>query len=131
VSRFVDTGVLVISAGVSPENLREATAVIRQELQKLVEEAAGEDEMAKVRDYSVGNLRLGLETSMALGQRAGELLLTMGEIETIESVVEKLRAVTADDILRVARRIIDGARPTVAVVGPGADSEDLAGLLDN
>jgi predicted Zn-dependent peptidase len=131
VSRFVDTGVLVISAGVSPENLREAMSVIRQELQKLVEEAAGEDEMAKVRDYSVGNLRLGLETSMALGQRAGELLLTMGEIETIESVVEKLRAVTADDILRVARRIIDGARPTVAVVGPGADSEDLAGLLDN
>jgi predicted Zn-dependent peptidase len=131
VSRFVDTGVMVISAGVSPENLREATAVIRQELQKLVEEPAGEDEMAKVRDYSVGNLRLGLETSMALGQRAGELLLTMGEIETIESVVEKLRAVTADDILRVARRIIDGARPTVAVVGPGADSEDLVALLDN
>jgi predicted Zn-dependent peptidase len=131
VSRFVDTGVLGISAGVSPENLREAATVIGEELHKLVEEEAGEDEMAKVRDYSVGNLRLGLETSMALGQRAGELLLTMGEIEPIESVVEKLRAVTADDILRVARRIIQGAKPTVAVVGPGADAEDLAGLLDN
>jgi len=131
VSRFMDTGVLVISAGVAPENLKEAAAVIRQELQKLVEEAVSEEEMAKVRDYSVGNLRLGLETSMALGQRAGELLLTMGEIETIESVVEKLRAVTADDILRVARRIIQGAKPTLAVVGPGADGGDLASLLDN
>ena len=131
VSRFMDTGVLVISAGVAPENLKEAATVIRQELQKLVEEAVSEEEMAKVRDYSVGNLRLGLETSMALGQRAGELLLTMGEIETIESVVEKLRAVTADDILRVARRIIQGAKPTLAVVGPGADGEDLASLLDN
>jgi len=131
VSRFMDTGVLVISAGVAPENLKEAATVIRQELQKLVEEAVSEEEMAKVRDYSVGNLRLGLETSMALGQRAGELLLTMGEIETIESVVEKLRAVTADDILRVARRIIQGAKPTLAVVGPGADGQDLASLLDN
>jgi predicted Zn-dependent peptidase len=131
VSRFSDTGVLVISAGVAPEKLREAVAVIREELQKLVEEAVGEEEMAKVRDYSVGNFRLGLETSMALGQRAGELLLTMGEIEPIESVVEKLRAVTPDDILRVARRIIQGAKPTMAVVGPGADGEDLAGLLDN
>jgi predicted Zn-dependent peptidase len=131
VSRFVDTGVLVISAGVSPENLKEAATVIREELQKLVEEAASEEEMTKVRDYSIGNLRLGLETSMALGQRAGELLLTMGEIEPIESVVEKLRAVTPDDILRVARRIIQGAKPTLAVVGPGADGEDLAGLLDN
>jgi predicted Zn-dependent peptidase len=131
VSRFMDTGVLVISAGVAPENLKEAATVIRQELQKLAEEAVSEEEMAKVRDYSVGNLRLGLETSMALGQRAGELLLTMGEIETIESVVEKLRAVTADDILRVARRIIQGAKPTLAVVGPGADGQDLASLLDN
>jgi len=131
VARFVDTGVLVISAGVAPEKLREAATVIREELQKLVDEAVGEEEMAKVRDFSVGNFRLGLETSMALGQRAGELLLTMGEIEPIESVVEKLRAVTPDDIRRVARRILQGAKPTLAVVGPGADGEDLASLLDN
>jgi predicted Zn-dependent peptidase len=131
VARFLDTGVLVISAGVSPENLKEAATVVRQELQKLVDEAVSEEEMTKVRDYSVGNFRLGLETSMALGQRAGELLLTMGEIEPIESVVEKLRAVTPDDILRVARRIIQGAKPTIAVVGPGADGADLASLLDN
>ena len=131
VSRFSDTGVLVVSAGVAPDKLREAVIIIREELQKLVEEPVGEEEMAKVRDYSVGNFRLGLETSMALGQRAGELLLTMGEIEPIDSVVEKLRAVTPDDILRVARRIIQGAKPTMAVVGPGADGEDLAGLLDN
>ena len=130
-SRFLDTGVLVVSAGVSSEKLREAVTVIRQELQKLVEEPVSEDEMAKVRDYSVGNFRLGLETSMALGQRAGELLLTMGEIEPIESVVEKLRAVTPDDILRVARRIFQDAKPTLAVVGPGVDGEDLAALLDN
>ena len=131
VSRFSDTGVLVVSAGVAPDKLREAVIVIREELQKLVEDPVGEEEMAKVRDYSVGNLRLGLETSMALGQRAGELLLTMGEIEPIDSVVEKLRAVTPDDILRVARRIIQGAKPTMAVVGPGADGQDLTGLLDN
>ena len=64
------------------------------------------------------------------GQRAGELLLTMGEIEPIESVVEKLRAVTPDDILRVARRIIQGAKPALAVVGPNVNGDDLAGLLD-
>ena len=128
---FKDTGVLVIGAGVAAENLKEAVIVIREELKKLVEDPVSEEEMAKVRDYSVGIFRLGHETSWALGQRAGNLLLTMGEIETIESVVEKLRAVTADDILRVARRIVQAAKPTLAVVGPGADGEDLASLLDN
>jgi predicted Zn-dependent peptidase len=66
---------------------------------------------------------------MALGQRAGELLLTMGEIEPVESVVEKLRAITADDILRVARRIVQAGKLVLAVVGPDVASEDLAELL--
>jgi predicted Zn-dependent peptidase len=66
---------------------------------------------------------------MALGQRAGELLLTMGEIDPIESVVEKLRAITADDILRVARRIVQAGMLVLAVVGPDVKSEELAELL--
>jgi len=67
---------------------------------------------------------------MALGQRAGELLLTMGEIEPIESVVEKLRAITADDILRVARRIVQAGKLVLAVVGPEVQEEDLSALLE-
>ena len=103
--------------------------VILGELRKLVEEPPSEEEMSKVRDYSVGNFRLGLETPMALGQRAGELLLTMGEIEPIDSVVEKLRSITGEDILRVARRIIDSAKLVLAVVGPGLEEEELEAVM--
>jgi len=70
-----------------------------------------------------------IDISISLGQRAGELLLTMGEIEPIESVVEKLRAITADDILRVARRIVQAGKLVLAVVGPDVQSEELAELL--
>ena len=66
---------------------------------------------------------------MALGQRAGDLLLTMGEIEPVESVVEKLRAITADDILRVARRIVQAGKLVLSVVGPDVETEELAELL--
>jgi len=129
VSRYFDTGLLVISAGVAPQNLQEAARLIVGELRKLVEEPVGEEEMTKARDYTVGGFRLSLETPMALGQRAGELLLTMGEIEPIESVVEKLRAITADDILRVARRIVRAGKLVLAVVGPDVESAELAELL--
>ncbi|MDP2949536.1 MAG: pitrilysin family protein, partial [Chloroflexota bacterium] len=129
VSRFFDTGLLLISAGVAPDKLKEAVRVILDELSRLVEERVSEEEMAKVRDYSVGNFRLGLETAMALGQRAGELLLTMDEIEPIEVVVEKLRAITADDILRVAGRVVRMEKVTLAVVGPEADSGELVELV--
>ena len=129
VSRHSDTGTLGISAGVSPENIGEAVRVILQELDKLAQEPVGQDELTKARDYTVGSFRLSLESSMALGQRAGESLLTMGEIEPVESVVEKLRAVTQEDLLRMARRVLRPEKAALAVVAPDVHEEALAELL--
>jgi len=129
VSRHSDTGMLAISAGVSPENVREAVQVITMELEKLAQERVGDEELTKARDYTVGSFRLSLETPMALGQRAGENLLTLGEIEPIESVVEKLRAVETDDISRVARRILRRERVALSVVGPDVEEEELEEMV--
>ncbi len=128
-SRHSDTGTFVVSAGVSPEKLAEATQVIFEELEKLTQERVGDEELTKARDYTVGSFRLSLESSMALGQRAGEGLLTMGEVEPIESVVEKLRAVDASDLLRVAQRIVVREKAALAVVGPDVEEEALAELV--
>jgi predicted Zn-dependent peptidase len=130
VSRHADTGLLNVSAGISPENVGEAVKVILAELDKLTQEPVGEGELRKARDYTVGSFRLSLESPMALAQRAGESLLTMGEIEPIESVVEKLRAVTAEDVMRVARRVLVRKKAALAVVGPDVNEDALAELLD-
>ena len=130
VSRHSDTGMLGVSAGVSPENVREAVRVILAELEKLTQERVGDEELAKARDYTVGGFRLSLETPMALGQRAGENLLTLGEIEPIESVVEKVRAVDADDVMRVGQRVLRRERAALSVVGPEVEEEALLSIVD-
>jgi len=129
VSRHSDTGMLAISAGVSPENVREAVQVILAELEKLTEERVGDDELTKARDYTVGSFRLSLETPMALGQRAGENLLTLGEIEPIESVVDKLRSVDAGDLSRVAQRVLRRERAALSVVGPDVEEGELEEIV--
>jgi predicted Zn-dependent peptidase len=129
VSRHSDSGMLGVSAGVSPEKLNEAVTVIFEELKKLTEERVGDDELTKARDYTIGSYRLSLESSMSLGQRAGEALLTMGEVEPIESVVEKLREASADDLLRVAQRILVRDKATLAVVGPDVEEAALQELV--
>jgi predicted Zn-dependent peptidase len=129
VSRHSDTGMLGISAGVAPENLQEAIRVIIEELEKLVQDPVPGAELGKARDYTIGSFRLSLESTMSLGQRAGESLLTLGEIEPVESVVEKLRAVGPEDILRVARRVLRREKLAIAVVGPGLEEGALAELL--
>ena len=129
VTRYNDTGTLGISAGVSADKVSEATKVIKAELMKLVAEPVGEEELTKARDYTIGTFRLGMETPMALAQRSGELLLMLGKIDSIESVVEKMAAVTSEDVQRVAKRLFRDDNISMSLVGPGADEDELAKAL--
>lgn len=129
VSRHADTGTMSISMGVTSENMHEAITVSLAELRKLIDAPVPEEEMTKARDYAAGSFRLGLESAMSLGQRAGESLLMMGEIEPVEDVVASLNAVTADDVQRVARRLFHNDNLALSVVGPHADADALRELL--
>jgi predicted Zn-dependent peptidase len=129
VTRFQDTGLLSISAGVSAEKVNETVSVIKQELQKLVEEPVGEEELTKARDYSVGTFRLSMESPMALAHRTGEDLLFLGEIETIETIVGRLQAVTADDVQQMAQRLFRLEHMSMSLVGPGANEGEMTDLL--
>ena len=130
VSRYNDIGTMGISAGVTLEHLEEATKVIRDELFRLRDEAVSEEEATKARDFSVGNFRLGLESTMSLAQRAGESLLMTGEIEPIEDVVSGIAAVTPADVQRVAQRLFRPGEFAMAVVGPGGNADALRAILD-
>jgi len=130
VARYNDIGAMSISAGVTLEHLEEATQVIRDELFKLVDAMPDEDETMRARDFAIGNFRLGLESTMALAQRAGEALLMTGEIETIEDVVGGIEQVAPGDVQRVAQRLFKPGEFAMAVVGPGGDAERLSAILD-
>ncbi len=127
--RYHDCGLFTISAGVSPENVIEATQVTMAELGKLCDEPVGEEELTKARDYSTGSFRLGHETAMALAQRNGDSLIMTGEIEPIHQVVERLQAVTAADVQRLARRVFRDDNLAMSAVGPAPSEDQLAGAL--
>jgi predicted Zn-dependent peptidase len=129
VSRFNDIGVMSVSAGVTLDHLDEATSVIRDELFKMSGEVVGEEELTKARDYSIGNFRLSLESTMALAQRAGESLLMLDEIEPIEDVVQNIASVTPAEVQRVARRLFKPGEFAMSVVGPGGDPDTLRAIL--
>ena len=46
-----------------------------------------------------------------------------------ESIVAKLREVTADDVTRVAQRILKRVRAALAIVGPSVDEKALRDVL--
>jgi predicted Zn-dependent peptidase len=126
--RYTDAGTFTVAAGVAPERLVETVAVVLEEIERLASDLVPEDELERAIRHSVGLFRLAWETSASASARAGQLL-TIGRIESIEDVVAALRAVTAEDVRRLARRIFRRDRAVVAAVGPWSDPEPIRALL--
>jgi predicted Zn-dependent peptidase len=128
-ARYRDIGNVTVSAGVTRKDQEQALEVILGELQRLVDEPMSDEELQRTKDYAAGSFRLGLETPMALAQRFGNQLLQDGEIEPPDETVERIRAVTAEDVRRVAGRLFEPRRFSIAVVGPSAPAERLDAIL--
>ncbi|HEY3672422.1 MAG TPA: pitrilysin family protein [Acidimicrobiia bacterium] len=118
-SAFEETGALAVYCAIAPERVEETLDVVRAELDRLVADGGvSEKEMAGAKGHLTGSLALSLESSSSRMNRMGRSELTMGEIPSLDWVVEQVDAVTADDVSRVIDRVLGGEERTLALVGP-------------
>ena len=116
-SSYVDAGVVLAYLGTAPSRVAEARAVVDDVVAGLVEGGVTDKELDVARGYLEGSLVLGLEDSSSRMGRIGSNLCIRGKVVPIEEHVEKIRAVTHDDVRRVLGRVFGGGR-TLAAVGP-------------
>jgi len=119
-SLFVDSGVLVVSAGTAANRIGETLDVIGDELERFAAHGVTARELDIARRHLVGSFALGLEDTGARMGRIASAQLTYGSVETVDEVTDRLRSVSGTDVERVARAILTGPR-TVAIVGPVDD----------
>jgi predicted Zn-dependent peptidase len=115
-SAYVDAGTAGIYAGTAPSRVGELLSVIDDEIAKLVASGVTEGELAVAKGYIEGSMVLGLEDSGSRMARLGRSLMARDEIVTVDEQLERIRAVTADDVGEVAARVFGGDR-ALAVVG--------------
>lgn len=115
---FDDTGYLAIYAGTAPERVQETIEVIEAQLERLEREGLPAAELEAAKGHLTGSLAMSLETSASRMRRLGRAELVEGEIQSLDEVIARIEAVTADDIDRVVERVVRGAPRTLAVVGP-------------
>jgi predicted Zn-dependent peptidase len=118
-SAFQETGALAVYCGTAPERVDEVLEVVRRELDRLVTEGGvSERELAGAKGHLGGSLALSLESSSSRMHRIGRSELTMGEIPSLDWVVEQVDAVTPGAVARVIDRVLGSGDRTLAVVGP-------------
>jgi len=117
-SFFEDTGDLVVSAGMDADNLHKTLQLIIKELRRMTEATPGSSELKRARDYVIGQIDLGQESTDNQMNWVGEQLLGYGKIFRPEEVKRRLAKVTPGEIRGVARKLFRPERINLAVVSP-------------
>lgn len=126
---FTDHGVFSISAGVDKNRLIESVTAIIEECKKFANEPISEAELRKTKDYIIGNLFLGLESSDSVAEFAGMQEVLKGEVMKPKEMVEKIEKVTAKDIQKIARELFQDKHLNLAVLGDVTDKDGLKKVL--
>ena len=116
-SQFQDAGYFQLYAATSPDKLNEAIAAIMEEVKRIKAEPVSAEELERTRGKMRTGLILGLETASARlsAMVGGEL--TERRFIPLAEVVEKVEAVTAEDVRRLANEIFQTEALAGTVIG--------------
>jgi len=114
----VEPGVFAVYMGTAPDKKDKAIEGILRELKKVITEKVTDEELKRAKSALIGGYEMGLqENSAQASDMANNELLGLG-FDEYKRYPGKIEAVTADDILKTARRYINLDAYTLSVVGP-------------
>jgi predicted Zn-dependent peptidase len=117
-----DTGLFGVYAGCSPSRVGQVLDLVRAELAAVAERGVTDEEVRRAQGGLRGAMVLGLEDSGARMTRLGKSELVHEEVLGPEQVLERISAVTPDDVREVARDVLSRPR-SLAVLGPHGSAD--------
>jgi predicted Zn-dependent peptidase len=119
---YGDAGSVSVGMGTAPEHVPEVLDIVSSELELLGEKGITERELA----IAKGNLRaetlLACEDSGARMSRIGAGLLLHGEVLSVDVVLDRVAALTLEDVEAAAAELVAAPR-TLSVVGPFEEAD--------
>jgi len=115
---YADCGTFGVHAGFDPDQAPALVAAIIEQLERVAQEPVSAAELDRARAYTRGRLELRMEETGAVASWLGTGESLLPRILTVDEVIERLEAVTVDDLLRVARQYVRPDLARLAVLGP-------------
>jgi predicted Zn-dependent peptidase len=128
---YQDGGNIVSTAGLDPKRLEEGIEVIVAEYAKFAKGEAGvtEEELSKAKEYLKGHLVLELEDSRSVAGFYAQAELLEKATETSEELIEKIDAVTLDQVEAIAKKYFKVETLNLAIIGNFTDRQKFEKLL--
>jgi predicted Zn-dependent peptidase len=122
VAAFSDAGSLAAYVGTGAERVDEVRKLLLDITDQLVAGGVTEREWEVALGYLEGSFLLGLEDSGSVMARLGNHLCSRGEVVPVDAQLDRLRAVTREQVAAVAQRVL-GPEPSICGVGPLTDAD--------
>jgi len=119
-SLFADAGLTAIYVGSREEAMEEALGVILEVLHDFGEDIA-EEAIARAKNHLKGQLVISMESPGSRMQSLGRAVLMEQPILTVDEVLERIDAVTHDDVMAAVRRYYDPKKWSTVCIGPRAE----------
>jgi len=113
-----DTGSVVLYAGVPPKKAPDVVSAMMEQLRLLCENPVPAAELTKAKEFIKGRTLLRMEDTFANADWVGGQEVSDREVLSVDQVIERIDAVTTEDVQRIARQLFTTNRLSLAVVGP-------------
>jgi len=132
ISSHVDAGMFGFYLGVDPKQAQEAIQVVLNEIVKFKTKRIQLPELESAKEYTKGSLLLASESSDNHMVRNAQNEMHFGGDIALEEIIDKIEAVTADDILELADELINPDKMTYTLLGPVDDHrKEINSILPN
>jgi predicted Zn-dependent peptidase len=123
---YQDTGQVGLYVGTRAEHVTEALSVVGSELGRFRAEPATAEELARAKENLKGRVLLALESTGARMSRLGSEVLSGSPLMGLDEVVERIDAVSQDDLANLVDELWAPERLSAAGIGPDEARFDAA-----
>jgi predicted Zn-dependent peptidase len=115
---YREGGLLAVYAGTSPENVERVQDLSRREMAAIARDGLGPAELDRARNQIRASVLLSLDSMSGRMSRLAKSLLYYGRILDVEEIVDRIAAVRAEDVQRLAAQLFGGGDYALAAIGP-------------
>ena len=130
VSSHVDTGMFGFYVGVDPRRAQETTRLVLDEIDRIKNEPVESSELNGAMEYTKGSLLLASESVDNQMVRSAQNEIHFGDDIALQTIIEKVEAITANEIQDLANDLFNRNQMTLTSLGPlDADKKEFEAVL--
>ena len=126
---YIDTGAMTIYTGLKLEKVLEGLKVILAEISRIVSEKVSDEELKKAKEMMRGHLAIRSESTNFLAEYLGTEFVLDRKVETFDEYLEKIDAVSVEDVQEVAEELFKSEKFNLQIIGPFKNKKPFEKIL--